>query len=389
MSRWVSFVRIEDLYVKTHHRVSPVGGLKPLVVVQVNRVLEACPKARAEGIRMGDHTRQVHCLCPQAEIVTFNPDVCQSVYRKIWDIVAAYSPVVEPADFHQGFADVTKVAADLHQAQKWQNEVSEQIQRETDLRSSIGMGPGKFVAQIAAAYTAVVAEKDVQEFLAPTPLSSVDWLDPERREVLQRLGLTTLGQVAAVNKNSLMQQVGRIGGQLHDWINGKDNRPVQPLYPPAEERVFHVFDIEDRQEIIIQALGELCAQLTSKLRGTASQARRLTLQVEDVAERHIYRQQYSRSLKDALRLYQTAERLFEQLWEGQPLLSIELVAGDLRPVDWCQLSLWASRRQGQIEQAMETVRSRYGMQAVSKASELADKRRFGQMILAAEGRFSW
>jgi len=388
MGKWIAFVQIESFYIKAH-RPPLWSGLRPMVVTRGSQVLQACRQAQAEGVNTGMPLPQVRCLCPQVQIITFNPDDCWPLYQQIWDVVAEHSPVVEPTGFHEGFAHITKVVSDTHQAKEWRGQVSKQIQQQTDLKSLVGVGPSKFVARVAASRNAVVAEEDVREFLAPISLPELGWLDSKLQDTLQRLGLTTLGQVVEVDKNTILQQAGLPGKQLHDWINGKDDQLVQPLYPPLEERVVHVFDIEDRQEVIIRALSQLCQQLAGKLQDTGRQARRLTLRLEDATDHHTRTQQYSRPLKEAPRVYQAAERLLKQLWEGQPLVSIELVAEGLQRVDHCQLGLWARRRHGAIEQAVEAARSRYGAEAVNRASQLKDKRRFAQMILGAKGRFSW
>lgn len=389
MDRGIAFIDIQGFYVRAHQELQPRSAPCPWVVIKEGQVLECCRQAQAEGLVPGAPRRQVWCLCPQAEVVTFRPDACEPLYRQIWDIVAAHSPVVEPIDFPQGFADITKVVSGVHQAKEWRSRVGEQIQQQTDMKPHIGIGPGKFVARVAATHRAVIDGEEAREFLALVPVADLDWLAPKLRQALQRLGLIILGQVSEVDRNVLIQQVGLTGGQLHDWIKGRDDQPVESLYPPREERVAYTFALEDRTEVVNQVLGELCAQLASKLQGTAGQARRLTLQVEEAAECRTRTQQYSRPLNDARRLYQAAERLLTQLWAGQPLLQIELVAGELQPVAPGQLSFGGGWRRGQVDQAMAAVHSRYGVRAVRKASELEDKRRFAQMILATEGRFSW
>ena len=388
MGKWIAFVQIESFYIKAH-RPPLWSGLRPMVVTRGSQVLQACRQAQAECVNTGMRLPQVRCLCPQADIVTFNPEDCQSLYQQIWDIVADHSPVVEPTDFHEGFADIAKVVSNTPRAVEWQRKVSKQIQQQTDLKSLVGVGPGKFAARAAAPHNAVVAEEDVREFLAPISLSELGWLDSKLQDTLQRLGLTTLGQVVEVGKNTILQQAGQPGGQLYDWIKGTDNCVVQALYPPAEEQVRRVFDIEEREEVIIQVLGELCEQLADKLLGRGSQSRQITLRLEADAGYYAQTQQYSKPRKDAGQLYQVAQRLLQQLWQSQPLHSIELVAGDLQPVEPYQIDLWSSRRRRTVEQAMEAARSRYGAEALNRASQLEDKQRFAQMILGAKGRFSW
>ncbi len=388
MGKWIAFVQIERFYIKAQ-RPPLWSGSRPLVVVHDGQVIEACRGAQAEGVNTGMPLQQVRCLCPQAQILTFSPDDCWPLYQQIWDIVAAHSPVVEPIDFHQGFADVSKVITDSHQATQWRNEVNKQIQQHTESEPSIGIGPNRFIARVAAVHNAVVGEEDAREFLAPIPLSDIDWLGSKLRDTLQRLGLTTLGQVVEVGKNMILQQAGPLGGQLYDWIKGTDNCVVQALYPPAEEEVRQVFDIEENQEVIIQVLGELCEQLADKLQDSGSQPRQITLRLETDTGSRTQTQQYSRPLKDAGQLYQRAQRLLEDLGQGQPLSSIELVVSDLQPIQPHQMDLWSSHQRRTVEQAIEAARSRYGMRAVSRASEFEGKRRFAQMILGVDRRFSW
>ena len=389
MNDWIACVDLKGFYVQAYWRLQPSLEYGPLVVAGGNRVLEACPRARTEGISPGASLRQVRCLCPRADIIPFSPDECRPLYRQIWDIVAAHSPVVEPTDFHRGFADISRLVANACQARAWRDAVREQIQQQTDLQPYIGIGPGRFIARVAAAHNAVVAHQDLGVFLPLIPLSELDWLDSDLRDALHRLGLNTLGSVAEVDRNMLIQQVGATGGRLYDWINGKATQPVRAVYPPAEERVVHAFDMEDKQEVIRPALEALCTQLADRLRSISSRAGRLTLLLEGTLGQCTLTRQYSRPWQETSRLYRAAEQLLKQLWQGEPLLQMEIAGEELVPVEHGQLSLWNNQSRRRIIQAVAAAQSRYGIRAVSKASELDDERRFAQMVLAAEGRFSW
>ena len=256
MVRSIAFIKLEGFYVAACGRQQSSLRSRPVVVVSEGNVLEACARAKAEGVEAGAPVRQVWCLCPEAEVVSLNAEGCGSLYRQVWDIVAAQSPVVEPADWHEGFADITVVARDTHEAKEWRERVSRQIQEQTGLLPTIGIGPSKFVAQIAAACRAVVGEEEAIEFLRPIAVTQRDWLEAGLVQALGNLGLITLGQVAAVDRPLLVGQVGPAGGQLHDWIRGKDTRPVQPLYPPREEQTACTFDYEENPEVAAGAGGK-------------------------------------------------------------------------------------------------------------------------------------
>jgi len=279
--------------------------------------------------------------------------------------------------------------SNISQVKEWQDEVTKQIQQGLGLPANIGMGPGKFMARVATDSNAIVAQDEIAEFLRDIPLSRIHWIDYNLLETLRNLGLTTLGKVRDVKRNVVVQQVGAAGGRLHDWITGKDSRPVQALYPPDKQSATQKFDCEDNEHVIVGMLERLCQQLGDKLEAAGREAGQLTVRVQDITGFQTVSQQRSRPLRKATAIYQVAERLLKQLWQRQPLHSLELVAGDLQPVEAHQMDLWRSYQRVAIEQAMAAARRHYGLGAISKASELEDSRRFAQMILGAKGRFSW
>ena len=106
------------------------------------------------------------------------------------------------------------------------------------LRPRIGVGDAKFPTFVAARTSGApgVAHvpPDAAAFLAPY---SVDLLpvDPEVRGRMHRFGLHTMGGVAAMRPESLIDQFGVAGRRAWDLSRGIDDDPVVPL--PYEEAV--------------------------------------------------------------------------------------------------------------------------------------------------------
>ncbi len=106
------------------------------------------------------------------------------------------------------------------------------------LRPRIGTGDAKFPAFVAAltsdAPGVSCVPPDAAAFLAP---HSVDLLpvDPEVHTRMHRFGVHTLGDVAAMALESLIDQFGFAGRRAWELSRGIDNDPVVPL--PFEEAV--------------------------------------------------------------------------------------------------------------------------------------------------------
>ena len=106
------------------------------------------------------------------------------------------------------------------------------------LRPRIGAGDAKFPALVAAltsdAPGVAHVPPDAAAFLAPH-LADLLPLDPEVHSRMHRFGLHTMGDVAAMTPESLIDQFGTAGRRAWELSHGIDHDPVVPL--PYEEAV--------------------------------------------------------------------------------------------------------------------------------------------------------
>ena len=111
------------------------------------------------------------------------------------------------------------------------------------LAPRVGIGEGKFPAMVAARSSDSPAlfacEKgfqvrarrvppDVAAFLAPRPIALLP-VSENTISALHRFGLHTLGQVASMDVDRLVDQFGREGQWLWELANGRDDRALVPL----------------------------------------------------------------------------------------------------------------------------------------------------------------
>ena len=98
------------------------------------------------------------------------------------------------------------------------------------LAPRLGFGPSRVVARACAE-----CGLEPAQFGA----AAVRWLWPEEEEVvarLHRLGLATIGAVAALPENVLVDQLGRKGRLAWRRAHGRDLSPLRPRYPPPRVR---------------------------------------------------------------------------------------------------------------------------------------------------------
>ncbi len=150
---------------------------------------------------------------------------------------------------------------------------------------SVGVAPNKFLAKVASKHAKpdgvlVVEGSRVQEFLRPLPVGDIWGVGVETQAVLQRLGLPTIGDVAAVPKAALERVLGALGAHIADLAVGRDERPVMPHVPVKSvgaEETFH-YDLVERTQIL-RALLKLSDRVAARLRAQGVSGKTTTLKV--------------------------------------------------------------------------------------------------------------
>ena len=101
-----------------------------------------------------------------------------------------------------------------------------------NLAPRAGIGEGKFPAMVAARSSdqlrAAKVPPDAAAFLAPRPIALLP-VSENTISALHRFGLHTLGQVAAMDVDRLVDQFGRKGQWVWNLANGRDDRALLPL----------------------------------------------------------------------------------------------------------------------------------------------------------------
>lgn len=107
MRRWVGFLKARGFYARAHVLACPELAGRAFAVVLGREVIDVSPQAEAEGARPGITPGELRWLCPEAAAVPYEEALYLSLYRRLWDAVYAWAPLVEPRGLCEGFFDAT------------------------------------------------------------------------------------------------------------------------------------------------------------------------------------------------------------------------------------------------------------------------------------------
>ena len=352
-----------------------VGGLGPRSVV-----LSATYEARAFGVRSAMPVGRARRLCPQAVFIPPRHSLYGEVSREVMAIFRAVTPEVEPLSLDEAFLDVSGARRRLGPPRQIAELIRRQVREQQSITCSVGVAPVKFVAKIASARCKpdgllVVPADGVLEFLHPLPVSALWGVGDRAEEVLTRLGLRTVGDIAHIPLATMQRELGVSGEHLWHLAWGRDERPVVPAREEKSVGAEETFSVDvDDPEVIRRELLRLSGRTARALRAAGCVARTVTVKLRLASFRTITR---SRTLPEATDVAREIYAAACALYEGSGLDSrarLRLVgvrASGLRPAGGAARQLAFDERPvgwREAEQAVDRIAWRFGADAVRPAA---------------------
>lgn len=341
------------------------GPQEPAAVLVANRVIAATAAARADGVAVGMRRRDAQARCPAMAVLERDIDREARAFEPVVAAVTTFTPWVElswpgscafptrgPSRYFGGDAALLDAV---------RARVQEAIPPLAGLVRA-GIADGSFAARLAARsgrHGVLVEAGETPAFLAPLPLSVLE--QPELVDVLERLGLHRLGELAALPAADVLGRFGRPGHQAHRLAGGFDDLPIDARPPPQDLSVSAELDPPvERVDQAAFAAKALADRLSVLLDDAGWSCLRLAVEAEtEHGERLLRLWRHEGALSPGA----IAERVRWQLegWltagvVGQPtggLTRLALVPDQVVPAQGRQLGFWG----GQSESARRAARA--------------------------------
>jgi DNA polymerase-4 len=343
---------------------------------QLNRgvVSAASYEARAFGVHSAMPLRTALHLCPQAILVPVDFRAYREASKAVFDIARDYTPIIEPLSLDEAFLEVTGSTRRFGSSRHIAEEIRDRILATTSLHASFGVATCKTIAKIASDLRkprgfVVVEPGDEAAFLAPLPLRRLPGLGPAAERALSGLGISTLGQLAALPLDTVQRRVGRASGtSLWERAQGIDTAPVTVPGAPRSVSREETFarDVSQRDALHLR-VAELASDVGARLRTGGWTARTITLKLRYSDFTTITRQETLRSstatdttVRDA------ALALLDAAWSGAAVRLLGVGVTGL--ADAPQLDLFDRPAVDRIDHTLDALRERFGRDAIRRGT---------------------
>ena len=203
-------------------------------------VLSANYPARGYGIRSAMPMTRARRLCPNAVVVSASFATVETVSTSVMETFRQVTPMVEVLSLDEAFLDVSGSVRRLGSPYSIAERLRARIYDEQGITCSVGMAATVAVAKLASRRAkpdgiVVVPPSAVTTFLHPLDVGELWGVGEKTSELLHRLGLSTVGDVAHTPMTTLQRAVGvGMARQLHQLAWGTDRRVVAARRGPDE-----------------------------------------------------------------------------------------------------------------------------------------------------------
>ncbi|HEU0132231.1 MAG TPA: DNA polymerase IV [Mycobacteriales bacterium] len=379
----VLHVDMDAFYASVEVRRRPeLRGLPVIVGGTGSRgvVTAATYEARAYGVHSAMPMTRARRLCPDAIVVPPDFDAYAATSRAVMEVFRSVTPLVEPISLDEAFLDVAGAVRRLGPPARIGELIRARILDEQRITCSVGVASTKFVAKLASARCKpdgllVVPHGDVLAFLHPLPVAALWGVGERTEEVLLRLGLRTVGDIARAPLAALQDALGpAAGGHLHALSWGRDERSVVPHEPDKSIGAEETFarDIGDPGAIHRELL-RLSERTAARLRAGGHAGRTVSIKVRFADFTTVTRARTLPAATDVGQvIYATARALYDAMGiAGRPLRLVgvrveQLATAGAQPE---QLELGAAPTGWrEAEQAVDRAVRRFGTGAVRPAT---------------------
>jgi DNA polymerase IV (DinB-like DNA polymerase) len=158
----------------------------------------------------------------------------EEISERIMNVLKTYADTFEQVGIDEAYLDISqRTKGNYEEAAELAQSIKKEIELQHGLTCSIGIGPNKLIAKIAAdtnkpnGVTIVTPDK-VTEFLSPLPVDRLLGVGAKTREKMRALEIATIGDLAKCNVQRLVDVFGKkLGTYFHDASAGIDDEPVR------------------------------------------------------------------------------------------------------------------------------------------------------------------
>ena len=357
-------------------------------------VLAKSIPAKKYGIVTGEPIVNAMRKCPFLRLEAPDHHLYAEKSRQLMQLLSDICPEIEQVSVDECYMDYTPISHLYSSPYEAAIMIKDKVRDTFGFTVNIGISDRKILAKMASDFRKpdlvhTLYSYEIKEKMWPLPVSSLFMCGKSSVEVLRKLEIETIGQLAGSDKKILEAHLKSHGTLLWEYANGIDDSPVVST-PPDSKGVGNSTtlskDVTEREEAC-KTLLSLSESVAARLRKAGQLAGMVSVEIKYSNFRSVSHQTMLYSPSDTSRIiYDTACRLFDELWDHSPIRLLGVRTSKLvSATEPIQLSLFdlnavagnekepAFEKLAALDKALDDIRNKFGSDAVVRGSLLSPK----------------
>lgn len=349
-------------------------------------VLAKSIPAKAYGIHTAEPVVSAFRKCPNLVMVSPNHDMYHKRSKALMNYLYDICPDIEQVSIDECYMDYTPISSKYSSPEQAAAIIKDSIYEKFGFTVNVGISDRKVLAKMASDFKKpnlvhTLYSHEIQKKLWPLPISSLFMCGRSSVEALHKLGITTIGDLAQADPEIIKAHLKSHGTTLWEYANGIDSSQVG--YQPVKMKGIGnsttlAHDAETKEEAYLTLLS-LAESVGTRLRAGNELAGMISTEIKYATFQSVSHQttlDVPSNSTDAI--YQTACKLFDELWNGSPVRLLGIRTSKLvANTEPQQISLFdyqtttpKSEKQKKLDNALDSLRNKYGDDIIKRGSLL-------------------
>ena len=379
----IAHVDCDAFYASIEKRDNPNYKNNPLIIGGGKRgvVATACYIARTKGVKSAMPMFKALKLCPEAIIIRPNMQKYKIASYKINKLMKEMTPLVEPLSLDEAFLDLSGTSR-LHKKipAVLLAELSKKIIKEVGISVSIGLSYNKFLAKICSDIDkprgfSIINKKEAPNYLQNKPVELLWGVGKTLKNKLNNDGIKTIGQIKEMKLNEVITKYGAIGSHIYKLSNAEDDRVIKPFRKVKSISHETTFEKDTNDEVFLKkTLWDLCEKVSNRSKNKGLGGNTINLKIKTKNFKLISRSiTIDEPTQIAEIIFQAAKLLLLREINTNKFRLLGVGLSNLKEAEICDLYDLInidSNKDKKIEFAMDSIRSRFGINLIKKGRSI-------------------
>jgi len=320
--------------------------------------------------------------CPNLVIVPPHHDLYEEYSRRVNEIYFEYTDQVEKFGIDESWLDVTGSQRLFGSGEEIASILRKRIREEIGITISVGVSFNKIFAKLGSDYkkpdaTTVISRENFKDIVYPLPVGDLLFVGRRTREVLSKLRIETIGDLAESDENKLIKALGKQGETIYRYARGEDNSPVDPHANDEVKSVGNGMtfrrDLIGERDILC-GISHLSESIAVRMRKKGVKCTVVQVTIKDPDLHSIQRQEKLESPTNLAKdITDKAMEIIRRSWNMKhPIRMLTVTGGGIVDENAAeQISFFDEAKDPKrenLEKTLDAIRDKYGKDAVQNAN---------------------